>query len=332
MRFSIRLNNDHPVGEYLRLAQAAEASGFDQFWVSNDLFLRSAPVILAAVAGVTRTIEIGTCIVNPYTLNPAEMAMMAATLDELSNGRFNLGLAAGAADFLKWVGIEQRRPLAAVMETARAIRLLLDGERASVYGPFLHWTGEAYLRFAPRRQVPIYLGAMSPNMLRAIGEWADGGLPLLFPPEHYKNVLPYVQEGAQSAGRKLEQIDLAACVWCSISEDREAALDVLKEKIAYYGHAMSPLIWEQLGLSKADFAPLEHAIMVENDVTKAKSLVTEPMLAIGIVGTPADLVRRLEGLVTMGVKHLSFGPPLGPDPLAAIEAIGRHVIPHFRGV
>jgi 5,10-methylenetetrahydromethanopterin reductase len=330
MKFSLRFNNDHPVDEYLRLAQAAEASGFDQFWVSNDLFLRSAPVILAAIAGVTQTIEIGTCIVNPYTLNPAEMAMMAATLDELSNGRFNLGLGAGAADFLKWVGIEQRHPLAAVTETASAIRLLLDGERASVYGPSLHWTSEAYLRFAPRRQVPIYLGAMSPNMLRAIGKWADGGLPLLFPPEHYKNILPYVQEGAQSAGRTLDQIDLAACVWCSISEDREAALDVLKEKIAYYGHAMSPLIWEQLGLSKADFAPLEHAIMVENDVAKAKSLVTEPMLAIGIVGTPADLVRRLEGLVAMGVKHLSFGPPLGPDPLAAIEAIGRYVIPHFR--
>src|SRR5512142_217489 len=207
MKFSLRFNNDHPVAAYVRLAQAAEAGGFDQFWVSNDLFLRSAPVILAAVAGATRTIEIGTCIVNPYTLNPAEMAMMAATLDELAGGRFNLGLGAGAADFLKWVGIEQRRPLAAVTETAQAIRLLLEGERANVYGPFLHWMEEAYLRFTPRRRVPIYLGAMSPNMLRAIGEWADGGLPLLFPPEHYANVLPLVQEGARSAGRSLENID-----------------------------------------------------------------------------------------------------------------------------
>lgn len=331
MKFSVRLNNDLPVEDYVRLAREAEASGFDQFWVSNDLFLRSAPIILATVAAATQRIEIGTCIVNPYTINPAELAMLTATLDEASNGRFNLGLGAGAGDFLKWIGLEQTRPLAAVTETAAAIRRLLSGERAATDGRFLQWTNEAYLRFRHARQVPIYLGAMSPNMLRAIGEWADGGLPLLFPPEHYANVLPYVQQGAEAAERSLDSIDLAACVWCSVSEDRDAALDALKEKIAYYGHAMSPLILEQLGLTAQDFAPLEQAIMVENDVEKAKSLVTEPMLAIGIVGTPTDLIRRLEKLVAMGVRHLSFGPPLGPDVLSAIQSIGREVIPYFKG-
>ncbi len=331
MKFSLRLNNDLPVADYLKLAQAAEVAGFDQFWVSNDLFLRNAVVILSAIAGVTRRIEIGTCIVNPYTFHPAEMAMMAATLDELSGGRFNLGLAAGAGQFLKWVGLEQKRPLAAVKETATALRQLLAGERAAINGEFLHWTDEAYLRFGPRRRVPIYLGAMSPNMLRAIGEWADGGLPLLFPPERYANVLPLVRSGAEAAGRTLDEIDLAACVWCSISEDRDAAVEALKNKIAYYGHALSPLIWEQLGLTAQDFAPLEQAMMVENNPKKARSLVTEPMLAIGIVGTPQDLIRRLEKLVALGVRHLSLGPPLGPDPLAAIETIGRAVIPYFRG-
>src|SRR5262249_25856127 len=148
----------------------------------------------------------------------------------------------------------------------------------------LHWTSEAYMRFQPRRQAPIYLAAMSPNMLRAVGEWADGGLPLLFPPEHFANVLRFVQEGAQAAGRSLDQIDLAACVWCSISDDRAAAVDVLKEKIAYYGHALSPLIMQQLGLTAEDFAPLEQAMMVEKNPAKAKSLVTEQMLAIGLVG------------------------------------------------
>lgn len=330
MKFSLRLNNDHPVADYLRLAQAAEAGGFDQFWVSHDLFLRSAPVILAAVAGVTRRIEIGTCIVNPYSQNPAEIAMMAGTLDELSGGRFNLGLGAGAAEFLKWIGLGQHRPLAAVRETAHALRQLMAGERAAAAGHFLHWTEEAYLRFRAHRPIPIYLGAMSPNMLRAIGEWADGGLPLLFPPEHYANVLPYIRGGAEAVGRSLDSLDLAACVWCSISPDRDAAIDALKEKIAYYGHALSPLIWAQLGLTKEDFVPLEQAIMVEQDVAKAKSLVTDQMLAIGIVGTPGDLIRRLEKLVAMGVRHLSLGPPLGPDPLAAIEVIGHEVIPYFR--
>src|SRR5262245_53997955 len=129
MRFSLRLNNDLALSEYVALAQAAEASGFDQFWVSNDLFLRSAPVILAALAGATSRIEIGTCILNPYTIHPGEIAMLAATLDELSGCRFNLGLAAGAADFLGWVGIPQSRPLAATRATILAIRALLRGER-----------------------------------------------------------------------------------------------------------------------------------------------------------------------------------------------------------
>ncbi|HYN89713.1 MAG TPA: LLM class flavin-dependent oxidoreductase, partial [Ardenticatenaceae bacterium] len=110
MRFSIRFNNDLPVHAYPALARAAEAAGFDQFWVSDDLFLRGVWPILSACAVATERIELGTCIVNPYTLHPAEMAMQAAALDELSGGRFNLGLAAGAADFLAWVGIEQRRP------------------------------------------------------------------------------------------------------------------------------------------------------------------------------------------------------------------------------
>src|SRR5512141_365366 len=97
-KFSVRLNNDLSIDEYIQLAQVAEASGFDQFWVSNDLFLRSAPVILAAVAGATHRIEIGSCILNPYTIHPAEIAMFAATMDELSDNRFNLGLAAGAGE------------------------------------------------------------------------------------------------------------------------------------------------------------------------------------------------------------------------------------------
>ncbi len=329
MKFSLRLNNDLPARAYIPLAQAAERAGFDQFWVSNDLFLQSGLTILTAVAGATSRIEIGTCIANPYTINPAELAMFAATLDEYSGGRFNLGLGAGAAQFLKWVGIEQEKPLTAVRETADAIRRLLRGERVALDGQFLRWTEEAYLRYKPARPIPIYLGATSPNMIRAIGEWADGGLPLLFPPEHYANVLPLIQDGANKAGRTLDQIDIAACVWCSVAEDREIALEPMKEKIAYYGHALSPLIWEQLGLTAADFAPLEQAVMVEQNIEKAKALVTEPMLRIGIVGTPKELIRRLEGLVAMGVRHLSFGPPLGPDALTAIEAIGREVIPYF---
>lgn len=330
MKFSLRLNNDLPVSTYLELAKLAEAKGFDQFWVSDDLFLRSAPVILTAVATVTSRIQIGTCIVNPYTMNPAEMAMMAVTLDEVSDGRFNLGLSSGASDFLNWVGIESPKPLTAVLETVAVLKRLFAGEPAPYDGHFLQWNENAYLRFQPHRDIPIYIGAMSPKMLHAIGSVADGGLPLLFPPEHYTNVKPLVEQGAIDAGRAMDDIDLAACIWCSIDEDPERAKDPLREKVAYYGHALSPLILSQVGLQQSDFETIEHTIMVERDTEKAKSMVTDQMLQIGIAGTVEDVRHRIEHLVELGVRHLSFGPPLGPDLAHAISLIGDHIIPYFQ--
>ncbi|MBI1280156.1 MAG: LLM class flavin-dependent oxidoreductase [Anaerolineaceae bacterium] len=330
MRFSLRFNNDHPVANYVRWAQIAETVGFDQFWVSDDLFFRSAPVILTAVALATQHIQIGTCILNPYTINPAEIAMISATLDEVSGGRFNLGLSSGASDFLNWVGISADKPRTAVVESVRAINRLLSGKRAPKNGNFLKWTDETYLRFTPARRVPIYIGAMSPKMLEEIGRIADGGLPLLFPPEHYQNVIPHIDKGAQSAGRNLADIDIAACIWCSISDDKSSADDVLAEKVAYYGHAFSETILTQVGLAKADFEPIERAVMTENNINKAKSLITPQMLQFGIAGTSVELIERIEKLTVLGVKHLSFGPPLGPDIDAAIRVIGQDVIPHFR--
>ena len=79
LTFSIRLNNDHAVADYVSLAQSAESYGFDQFWISNDLFLKSAPVLLSAVAVATRRIGIGTCILNPYTIEPSEKESPATT-------------------------------------------------------------------------------------------------------------------------------------------------------------------------------------------------------------------------------------------------------------
>jgi 5,10-methylenetetrahydromethanopterin reductase len=329
VRFSLRLNNDLPLAEYVTLARAAEAAGFDQLWVSNDLFLRSALVILPAVALATTRIEIGAGILNPYTLHPGEIAMFAASMDELSGNRFNLGLAAGAGEFLKWVGIEQQSPLAAMRETIAAVRRLQAGERAGIDGHFLRWSDEAYLRCPAPRQTPIYVGAMGPKMLALAGELAGGALPLLFPPEHYFGVLPYLQEGLAHRTPDLGEFDLAACVWVSLAQDRDAARQALAHKIAYYGHALGPLIWERLGLAKADFAPIEQAMMVERDEAKALALVDERMLRIGIVGDAGDVIARLEPLAAAGVRHLSFGPPLGPDPLEAVRLLGD-VVRHFR--
>ena len=329
MRFSLRLNNDTDPGALVELAEVAEAAGFHQLWVSNDLFLRSAPVLLAHVAARTSRIHLGTGIMNPYSVHPAELAMMAATLQEVTEGRFLLGLGAGAEDFLRWAGLERPAPLARTRQAVVAVRALLAGERPSEQpdaGP--GWTSEAFLR-TPGHPTPIYLGVMSPRMLALAGELADGALPLLFPPEHLPVAAAQAAEGARAVGRDPEDLDLAACVWASIDDDPEAARHALATKIAYYGPSFAPYLLERAGLSVEDFAPVTDELR-RGGLDAAARRVTEPMLRLGIAGGADEVVARCRWLVDNGARHLSFGPPLGPDPRAAVEALGDQVLPAFR--
>ncbi len=128
----------------------------------------------------------------------------------------------------------------------------------------------------------------------------------------------------------LGEIDFAACLWVSLSSDGDAARRALAEKIAYYGASLSPLILERLSLTRDDFVAIDRAVHHERDMDKACSLVDERMLRIGVTGEPKDLIDRLEPLVAAGARHLSFGPPLGPDPLEAVRLLGRVVLPYFR--
>ena len=329
MRFSLRLNNDLTTPQYIELAQYAETLGFDQFWVSNDLFLRSASVIMTAAALNTKRIQIGSCILNPYTMNAAEIAMLAATLDEVSDGRFLLGISVGAAEFLGWVGIRHGKPLTALRETVEAIRHLLGNGSAECDGEFLSWGSEAYMRFPVKRQVPIYIGGMGARMLALAGEIGDGALPLLFPPERYYAARKQIAIGRQRSVEADDAFDFATCIWVSASRDRDAARRVLAHKVAYYGSAMNETLLSDMGISKADFDPISRALVEEKNETRAIDLVTDDMLRIGVVGDATQIIERLEPLVAAGATHLSFGPPLGPNFGEALRTLGE-VAHHFR--
>lgn len=325
MRFSLRLNNDLRVDDYVRLAKEAEAAGFDQLWVSHDLFLRSAPVLVARMLEETESLHVGIGILNPYTQHPGEIAMLASTFDEAYGERFLLGIAAGARDFLTWIGLEQRRPLAAVREAVATVRALQAGRR-SPDGELFRGDERAYLRFAAPRKTPIYVGAMGPKMLELTGEVADGALPLLFPPELYSDVRELIGRGAARRGEHLAPIDLAACFWVSIDDDAEAARHCLALKIAYYGHALGPLILDRLGLEASDFDEIRRIAHDGDDLERAASLVDDRMLAMGVAGTAEAFCERLRPLILAGARHLSFGPPLGPDPVGAVRRLGRGVV------
>lgn len=322
LRFSVRVNNDVPAGELIDLARAVEDAGFDQLWVSHDLFLRSAPALVGRLSAHTHRLHLGIGVVNPCSMHTSEIAMVAATLQELTQGRFLLGLGAGAAEFLGWVGLRQDKPLAG---TRRALEELAAARHGSIP---TGWDRAAHLRFeaAP---FPLYVGAMGPRMLALAGELADGALPLLYPPEHYAAASTQIAAGAERAGRDVQDLDVAACIWVSIDDDPERAARPLAEKIAYYGASFSPVLLQQAGLTPADFAPIQQA-MNEGRSEEGVALVSRQMLQLGIAGTTQDVITRCRGLIAQGARHLSFGPPLGPDLLKAVDRLGSEVLPALR--
>jgi 5,10-methylenetetrahydromethanopterin reductase len=286
-------------------------------------------VLLAAAAVATERISLGIGIANPYSAHPAEIAMHAATLQELSGGRFLLGLGAGAEQFLGWGGIARPQPLARTREAVLACRALL-GRRAPADEPGAGagWQPEGRLRW-PGPPVPVYLGVMGPRMTALAGEVADGVLALSYPPERATRSASAVRDAARAAGRDPASLDIPACFWVSVDDDLDRARAELAAKLAYYGPSISAPLLAEAGLAPEDFLPAMRALEQDGPAAAA-ALVTDAMLRLGIAGDADAVVTRCAGLVAAGATHLSFGPPLGPDPLAAVRLLGTDVLPRLR--
>ncbi|WP_084125952.1 LLM class flavin-dependent oxidoreductase [Demequina sp. NBRC 110054] len=329
LTFSLRVNNDLDSAQYLALARAAEDAGIDQLWVSNDLTYRFAPALVGAAAATTSRLKLGIGLMNPYSVHPAELAMLAATMQELSDGRFLLGLGAGSGRFLEWIGIDQTKPLSRTREALRAIRALTSGgSPGAVEGAGVGWQEDARLRFAAS-DVPIYVGAMSPKMLEFAGAEADGVLALLFPPEEFSSARARILAGAHRAGRSAADLDIPACVWLSLSDSRADGDRALALKLAYYGNAFSPHLLGQAGLAQSDFDPAA-AALARGEEDAAVSAIDNRMLSLGISGDVDAVLARCRSLIAAGTSHLSFGPPIGPDLLEAVSLLGSEVLPRLR--
>jgi 5,10-methylenetetrahydromethanopterin reductase len=187
------------------------------------------------------------------------------------------------------------------------------------------WRPEGHLRTGPL-SVPIYIGAMGPLMLRLAGRLADGALPLLLPPERYLLAAAHITEGARNSGRDPDSIDVAACIWCSIDRNKARAKRALASKIAYYGASFSPDLLAGASLAVSDFGSIQQA-MSSGDAERATDLVTPAMLRLGVAGGVDEIVEAGASLIAAGARHISFGPPLGPDPDQAVAALGKQVLP-----
>lgn len=332
MKFGIRLIEYlGPGPELLRLAVAAEAAGVDSVWFPHDPFMRNTWVLTSAAATRTRRVQLGGVGINPYTCNPCEIATYAATLDELSGGRCILGLGLHTGDMLGWAGIDTSDRLPRARETVDLVRRLLRGEVASSAGPTFRWSEQCYLRFRPlRAEIPIYLSAFGREFHELSGEIGDGSQPMITPPQAARQVVESIERGITHAGRDRARFVISGCAWLSLSADRRAAAERLRDMIAYFGPYLEEEALATVGLQRADFAAIQ-ARVARRDAAGARALVTDDMLGLGIGGTPREVIARIEALAAAGLDEIGFGGPLGPDPHAAIELLGREVIPYFRG-
>ncbi|HEC10315.1 MAG TPA: LLM class flavin-dependent oxidoreductase [Acidimicrobiales bacterium] len=326
-RFSLRLNNDLTLDQYREIARMAEAAGVERLWISHDLYGASAPALLGALAEATDRLGLGIGIMNPYTVHPAELAMAAATLAEMSGGRFALGLGAGAEGFLRTAGIRRTRPLATTRQALLAVRSLLRGDTPSPGGSesAFGWEGEPRLWRSPG-EVPIYLAATGPRMRALAGELADGVLALALPPETYPDIVSQVGAGVTGSDRECGP-DVPLCVWVSVAPDLERAREALAPKLALYGREMSPDLLDRVGLTPGDFGPLERAW--RSGGTNLGESLTPAMERLAVVGDPDRVAGRCSELLVTGVDHLSFGPPFGTDPVAGVGLLLDEVLPRL---
>jgi F420-dependent oxidoreductase-like protein len=169
-------------------------------------------------------------------------AMTAATIDQLSGGRFRLGLGPSGPQVSEgWHGVRFARQLQRTREYVDVVRMALRRERLEYHGetielPLPDGPGKALkLTISPvQEEIPIYLAAIGPKNIALTGEIADGWLPVFLAPDHLDVLMAPLEEGAQRAGRTLDDFDIAPTVNVLISDDVEAARDAMRPILALY--------------------------------------------------------------------------------------------------
>jgi 5,10-methylenetetrahydromethanopterin reductase len=331
VRFGLRLIQWlGPPQRLVELAVLAEREGFDDVWFPHDPFMLNTWALTSAVAARTSRIRIGSVATNPYTTDPAEIATFLATLDLLSGGRAAIGIGLHTDAMVGWTGHDASDRIDRTRAAVEIVRRLLRGETvAGRIGPYA-WSDECFLRFQPLRpDPPILVAAWDRDYLQLSGEIGDGSLPMITPPESAPLMVEPILAGARRAGRDPGVLDIAGCAWLSISAEEEAAAAILRPMAAYFGPYLEEPALATIGLSPDDFAPLR-TLVDAGRLDEAAAAVTDEMLRLALVGTPASVAERIDALAAAGVTHVSLGGPLGPDPEEAIRLVGREIIPRFR--
>jgi alkanesulfonate monooxygenase SsuD/methylene tetrahydromethanopterin reductase-like flavin-dependent oxidoreductase (luciferase family) len=216
-------------------AVEAERLGFQSVWAGDSLLARprGEPLtLLAAVAGATKRVRLGTAVLLPLLRRPVQLAHVLVTLDRASQGRLIVGVGPGA----DVPGTRQELAAVDMPADGRVTALLKAIDRCREL-----WRDEdPGMRLLPPPFTPggppLWVGAHGPRMLRETGTRFEGWLPFSPTPEDYAAGLSVVREAAARAGRNPADVTAGVYLTLAIAEDRQAAAEQFDVYIrAYYG-------------------------------------------------------------------------------------------------
>ncbi len=328
-RLGVAFSGGPTASEIVDCVKLAESLGYESAWVAEghggDQF-----AVLGACATATSNIQLGTSITSVFVRTVPTIAMAAATIDELSGGRFILGLGSShKVQVEPEHGVPYGKPLTRVREATEIIRALIrDGN--------VHYEGETVriesfdLWFEPRRpEIPIYIAAVFPKMTALCGEIADGIILTRSTLKTGPEVAEQIAAGAARAGRDASQVTITSLLPTAVADTRAEALDLMRPGLALYAG-----FFPRYNRLVAEHGFAEEAAAVaeawsRGDRAAAERAVSDEMVdATSIAGTPADCRERLEAYRQSGMDVPIISPfARGPGAKAKFEAAIRACAP-----
>lgn len=305
-----------PPGRNLReqaeFAAAAEEAGFESVWVS-EVAGYDAVTQAAAVGARARRLRVGTAIVPIYTRNPLLMAMTAAGLNEVLEGRFVLGLGTSTRVIMEeWHGTPWSRPLATMRAYVALLRRFFAGERLSApEGPFRHRRAALGVRVAA--PPPIFLGALNDRMLELAGEVADGVILNFASLRSVARALERIEVGAARGGRSRQDVEVAVFFRATLTPDIQPVRErYARELLPYLLAPVYRRMFAAEGLGDVCAAVAE----AWGQGRRAEALRAVPDDLVrerALVGTPEECRARLQAYAAAGVDTAIVLPVPRPD-------------------
>ena len=315
--------------DLLRYAREAETLGYDGLWLLEESG-KEAFATLGALCGATGRIRLGTSIVSFYSRTPTLLAMAARTLDDLSGGRFALGLGAGGAGFMeRGHGVRVERPLRRAQEAVEIVRGLLTNKRFSYEGECFRIQGFRLREGPAAHHVPIYLAALNPKMMTLAARVADGFIASWPSEEAVAEWREIVRREAAAAGRDPRQVRILTLLLTCADPADESALEALRRGLAFYCAAPTyHHIAEISGVGPQVRKVCE--AWRQRDFDGAARLVTDPIMEkFSLCGSPAACRCKLQSLLDAGIYPIIYPLPrpdrVVEDHLATLRLVAGYL-------